>query len=329
MKQKTEILECDALDLLPAEKQCFETCRKLPRKIGKGTMKEFKFKSGIQVYINNYKKKDKFKAEHCGATPIFGFRFCLSGTTKLYLDCLKNSLTIKHGESGLSYFPSREGFYEDMPGTQICNIAILIKPSYFSALMEDELHNIPIELKATLTDNNNSGELFNFTDIITPPMHLILQQITHCPYEGASRRIFIEAKAMELIACKLDQVRPAPRKQRKDSRLKTGDIDRIHYAGELLSKSIQTPPKIIELAKAVGVSRTKFHNDFNEVYGTSPTGYLRHMRIEKAKKLVKDDNLSMTQIAYSLGYSSSSHFAKAFRDYFGIAPSRYRQNGQW
>lgn len=325
----TERLEGGTFDSLPVEKKCFSTYQKLPHKIGNGTMDEFKFKSGIQLYINNYKKIKKFKAVHFGPTPIFGFRFCLSGATELYLDCFSKSLTVKHGESGFFYFPSRQGFYEDMPGTQIYNIAILIKPSLFYALMEDELYNIPITLKDSLTDNNNSCEPFNSTDIITPSMHMILQQIIHCPYEGISHRIFIEAKAMELIACKLDQIKPAAHRREKDSRLCASDIDRMHYAGQLLSKDLQAPPNIIELAKAVGVSRTKFYNDFNQVYGISPTGYLRRIRIGKAKKLVKDDNLSMTQIAYSLGYSSSSHFAKAFRDYFGIPPSRYRQNEQW
>ncbi|BBO82353.1 hypothetical protein DSCO28_29190 [Desulfosarcina ovata subsp. sediminis] len=49
-------------------------------------------------------------------------------------------------------------------------------------------------------------------------------------------------------------------------------------------------------------------------------------RIEKARQMVKDKDLSMTQIAYDLGYSSSSHFAKTFHDSFGISPSCYRQN---
>ncbi|SDU07268.1 helix-turn-helix domain-containing protein [Desulfobacula phenolica] len=322
-------LKRHTLDSFPVKKGNFETCWKLPHKIGKGTIKEFRLKSGIQVYICNYNKSNRLKAKHYGETPKFGFRFCLSGTTKLTLHCLKQSLTITHGESGFFYFPNRDGFYEDIPGTPIYMVVILISPSYWDILMEDELHDIPIKFKAPLTDNKNSSDPFNCTEIITPSMHMILQQIIHCPYEGASHRFFIEAKAMELIACKLNQIKPASHKQKPTPRLKANDIDKIHYAGQLLSNNLQTPPNIIELAKTVGVSRTKFYNDFNQFYGTSPIEYLRFKRAEKARTLVKDESLSMTQIAYSLGYSSSSHFAKAFRDYFGIPPSRYRQNERW
>ncbi|WP_231714175.1 helix-turn-helix domain-containing protein [Desulfosarcina ovata] len=76
----------------------------------------------------------------------------------------------------------------------------------------------------------------------------------------------------------------------------------------------------------IGVSRTKLYYGFSQLYGASPMEYLRLKRIEKARQMVKDKDLSMTQIAYDLGYSSSSHFAKTFHDSFGISPSCYRQN---
>jgi transcriptional regulator GlxA family with amidase domain len=132
---------------------------------------------------------------------------------------------------------------------------------------------------------------------------------------------------MELIACKLDQIKPAGHASKNNSSLSTSDIERIHFAEELLTRNLSSPPSTIELAKAIGVSRTKLYRGFNQLYGVSPMEYLRLKRIEKAGEMVKDKDLNMTQIAYALGYSSSSHFTKTFRDFFGMPPSHYRQNG--
>lgn len=326
MKNRSNRFEERSLDPLMIKSGRFETCWEIPPEIGTGTIKEFRFKSGIQVFIHDYSMEMAFTSYGNANASAFGFRFCLSGNTKLDLHCLKERLTVKTGESGFFYFPSMEGVHEDIPKTHIYKVLILVEPASFYALMEDDLHKIPLKLQRPLEDKENICDPFNLTDIITPSMRMVLEQIIHCPYEGAVRRIFLEAKAMELIASKLDRLNPAIHEQENNSYLKAGDIDRIHFAGELLSKNLQTPPNIVELAKELGVSRTKLYNDFNSFYGTSPIEYLRIRRIEKARTLVKDRKLNMTQIAYSLGYSSSSHFAKAFREYFGMPPSRYRQN---
>jgi transcriptional regulator GlxA family with amidase domain len=158
-------------------------------------------------------------------------------------------------------------------------------------------------------------------------MRMSVEQILRCPFEGLTRRIFIEGKAMELIACKLDQIKLAGHASKNNSSLSTSDIERIHFAEELLTRNLSSPPNTIELSKTIGVCRTKLYRGFNQLYGVSPMEHLRLKRIEKAREMVKDKDLNMTQIAYALGYSSSSHFAKAFRDFFGMSPSHYRQNG--
>lgn len=303
----------------------FESCWKIPSQAGRGSIKQFRFKSGIQLYINNYSTISSFRIKNNSDAPVFGFRFCISGRTKLSLNCLKKSLTIKSRENGFFYFPSTEGFHEDLAGTHIYKVLILIPPSSFLSLMEEENLHASLRSKIPLHDGENMKAPFNVSGIITPAMHMILEQIIHCPYEGALRRIFTEAKAMELIACKLDQIQSNAGIQKKSSRLKRSDIDRLHHAGELLSKNFPAPPNTMELARMIGVSRSKLYNDFNRFYGVSPMEYVRFKRLEKARILVQDQDLSMTQIAYTLGYSSSSHFAKAFKEYFGTPPSHYRQ----
>ena len=315
-------LEIECMDAHRCKPGHFETCREIPPELGAGTIKMFRFKSRIQLYVHNYKALDTSTAQNSRNESAFGFRFCLSGNTKLGIGYFKEDLLIRKNENGFFYFPSEKIFHEDEPGCHIYKVLILIPPSCFLSMMEEDL-NTDMQNRLPQYDNESGIAPFNVTGIITPAMRIIMEQIIHCPYEGAVRKIFIEAKAMELMACKLAQVKSGRNSPKKN--LKTHDIDRMHYAGELLSNNTGVPPNTMELAKTIGVSRSKLYNDFTQFYGVSPMEYFRINRIEKAKGLVRNKELSMTQIAHHLGYSSSSHFAKAFRENFGMSPSHYRQ----
>ncbi len=316
----------DSPDYIKIKTTGFETCWGVRPDIGTGIMKEFRFKSGLTVYLHNYKTLQLLTSQNKVTSPLFGFRFCLSGHTELSFECLKKPLTVKSGDSGFFYSPNMMHSHKDMPETHIHKVLILIEPSLFFPLLEEEMDSIPFKPKISAGSGTAVYEPYHAEGILTPSMRVILQQLFSCPYQGAARRIFIEGKAMELIACKLDQIRPAGKKQQNNSSVRSGDADRFHFAGELLSKNLSSPPDVMELARTIGVSRTKLYHGFNQLFGVSPMEYLRIKRIEKAKLMIEDKDLSMTQIAYTLGYSSSSHFAKAFRDFFGMPPSYYRQN---
>jgi AraC-like DNA-binding protein len=70
----------------------------------------------------------------------------------------------------------------------------------------------------------------------------------------------------------------------------------------------------------------QFESEPAQIYGTTPFDYLRDRRLEKAKIFLDEGNMDVTEVAYTVGYSSLSHFAKVFRQYFGTPPSNYRRN---
>ncbi|BBO82351.1 AraC family transcriptional regulator [Desulfosarcina ovata subsp. sediminis] len=323
---KTKI-DRNTWDSLQEKCSDFETNINIPANLGSGSIKQIRLKSGLHVHIHDYMVFQPMIMQNDDISPTFGFRFCISDHTKLDLECLKESLMIRTGESGAFYFPNMKNCIENRPGIHIHKIFIRVEPSFFLSAMEEDMDTIPFDLKAMINADKDVYEPYHTTDLITPSMRIIVEQIFRCPYEGITRRIFIEGKAMELIACKLDQIKSAGQASRNNLSLCISDIERIHFAEELLTSNLSSPPNTIELSKAIGVSRTKLYRGFNQLYGVSPMEYLRLKRIEKAREMVKDKDLNMTQIAYVLGYSSSSHFAKTFRDFFGMSPSHYRQNG--
>lgn len=80
-----------------------------------------------------------------------------------------------------------------------------------------------------------------------------------------------------------------------------------------------------DIASVCGLNEYYFLRAFRRTIGLTPHQYVINKRIERARELLKDKNLSITAIAYSLGFSTPSHFADTFRRLIGLTPREYRQ----
>ena len=83
--------------------------------------------------------------------------------------------------------------------------------------------------------------------------------------------------------------------------------------------------KIEDLCKHVDLSRSRIFQLFEEHVGQSPIAYINRRRIERAKQYLRQTKDSITQIALELGFSSSQHFATAFKRLTGLSPKEYRK----
>ena len=77
------------------------------------------------------------------------------------------------------------------------------------------------------------------------------------------------------------------------------------------------------VAKACGLSRFEFSRRFREVFKTTFRDYLIRFRIAEARRLLTEGRVSVTGIAYSVGFNDGSHFARMFRRFTGMLPSDY------
>lgn len=94
-----------------------------------------------------------------------------------------------------------------------------------------------------------------------------------------------------------------------------------------ISDNIDDNINLDELATKAGLSKFYFCRRFKEITGMSPYHYLIHCRMDKAKKLLKSSNLSITDIAFDTGYDNLSNFIRTFKKMVNITPKQYRK--QW
>ena len=78
-----------------------------------------------------------------------------------------------------------------------------------------------------------------------------------------------------------------------------------------------------QLAQEVGLSRSQLHRRMKELTGLSASDFVRNIRMEQAARLLRERHVNVSQVAYSVGFSSLGTFSKVFKQHFGQPPSEY------
>ncbi len=302
------------------ESHPFESYKEIPPSLGQGYSKTIPLLSGAVLCMANIKYFETCDYQIDEKLPDLGFGFCLSGQNYAK-NILKYNFTISKNQSSFYHLTGKKGVYRITPNNRFISIGIMMQADFFRSFMEEEQHYQSTALRKIVEKKRFDD--FRYVDTVTPFMRQITKQILLCPYNEPARRFFFEAKAMELIFHKLKQI---------DSQAMQGDgalsgnrknRDKIYLAEELLRNNMDNPPGLLELSRSVGLSRTQLLRDFQAIFNTSPYSHLRNMRLRKAKTILYEGETNITETAYLIGYSSASHFTKAFKQHFGMTPSSY------
>ncbi|NWG28717.1 MAG: helix-turn-helix domain-containing protein [Ignavibacteriaceae bacterium] len=81
-----------------------------------------------------------------------------------------------------------------------------------------------------------------------------------------------------------------------------------------------------KLAEEMFVSRRQLHRKLQAITGQGPGEFIRTLRLNRAAKMLIEKNLSVTQIAYEVGFESPAQFTRAFKKHFNVLPSDFNQN---
>lgn len=133
--------------------------------------------------------------------------------------------------------------------------------------------------------------------------------------ERAQNAIVLERQQRQLdkISAELCQVKAT----------QTQDEKFINNLQEFINKHLSDPELSIEmLSGELGLSRAQLFRKVKAKLGVSPVDLIRQIRMQKAQQMFRRTDLSVSEVAYSVGFSSSSYFSKCYKDYFGVAPKQ-------
>jgi AraC-like DNA-binding protein len=100
-------------------------------------------------------------------------------------------------------------------------------------------------------------------------------------------------------------------------------LERLNLAREFMHSNIDRPISLSQIARNASLSTYHFLRLFKEVFGETPRQYLIRNRLEKARKLLVNTELSVTDISLEIGFESISHFNRLFNRRFGSSPGKF------
>lgn len=93
-----------------------------------------------------------------------------------------------------------------------------------------------------------------------------------------------------------------------------------------LSAHIEDPNlNIDDFARSMNYGRSTFYRKVKGLLGTTPNDYVKRLRMQTALELLKDDTLTIAEVAYKVGISDAHYFSKMFKASFGISPTQFRR----
>ncbi|NMG44163.1 helix-turn-helix domain-containing protein [Aromatoleum toluvorans] len=98
----------------------------------------------------------------------------------------------------------------------------------------------------------------------------------------------------------------------------------LKLALELMHNNIDEPLAIEEIAELSDLSRRQLDRHFNRHLGASPSRYYLELRVTHARQLLQHSNEPIAEIAVASGFASISHFCQCFRQFFHVAPGKFR-----
>lgn len=239
-----------------------------------------------------------------------------------------------HGAVGVNarskqdYLPGTSGFYsradEPLSATRQANEQHRFVTLEFSRKhLQRQLEHCEADLDAqmrTAVFSRKEDVVVSTPQPITAGQRSVVGSLLQPPVPKAAQALWYQSKALELMAHFLFVPKDPEffcMRQKRVAR------ERVERAEELIARDLAQPPSLEMLGQEVGCSPFHLSRIFSREVGFTIPQYLRKLRMERAAELLRSGRYNVTEAATEVGYSSLSHFSKAFCETIGCCPVLY------
>jgi signal transduction histidine kinase/ligand-binding sensor domain-containing protein/DNA-binding response OmpR family regulator len=113
----------------------------------------------------------------------------------------------------------------------------------------------------------------------------------------------------------------------EDIQLRSANDQLMDRIMRIINENIDNPDLTVEmLSTQVGMSRVHLHRKLKELTNQSSLNFIRNIRLSQAARLMRRKDLSISDVAYAVGFSTLSHFSSSFKEFYGTSPKEYMEN---
>jgi len=150
------------------------------------------------------------------------------------------------------------------------------------------------------------------------PVASALSELVRVREDGDAAGLLHASALLATVIARLIQTRPTSGEARNRAKLER--------AIAMIERDPTRVMKVADLAREADLSVPHFNRLFRDWTGRTPMDYLRRHRVEVARQLLSDVDLSIKQVAKRVGFDDPYHFSRVFRQVDGLSPSDYRED---
>ncbi|MFA9188587.1 AraC family transcriptional regulator [Flavobacterium sp. FBOR7N2.3] len=203
---------------------------------------------------------------------------------------------------------------------EINYLSIILSPEFYSKLINEDW-----ALHKKFSENINQKKTGYLTPKYAPftsGIQWVIHEIKNCTYQGAMKKMYIEAKIKELLIFQLDSLME---KTQTKEQISEEERNKLLKAKLILEKNFTNAPSLAELSRLISLNEFKLKKGFKACFNVTIKSYVTQLRMEYAKDLFKNEVSNVGEVAYKCGYKDVSHFSAAFKFFYGFTPASFRK----
>lgn len=167
---------------------------------------------------------------------------------------------------------------------------------------------------------------FWIEEFLSPEMTDLIAQLADLSIENILPQAFYRLKALELIYLLFSNL--LKRKKTDYFHLNNAEIDAVYLVRNTIASNLEKSLSKDELVKIGGMNELKLRSIFTQVFGKGMYEYYNHLRMQKAARLLQQENLSVSEVGYQVGFSNLSYFGRLFEKHFGLKPKKWQDKNR-
>jgi len=200
--------------------------------------------------------------------------------------------------------------------TNVTHVSVCISAASLKNFLQEEAEQFQF-----LFDSANN---FLIEELMTDGILRTVNDIVKTDVPDTMRSFYYRMKAMELLYHLFQSLKK--RGNFVGQKLTMKEIESVYRVRDKIVSSLTSLCSIAELKQIAGMNETKLRKIFTQVFGMGIYDYYQHLRTKEAARLLRDENLTVSEAGYRMGFENLGHFTKVFEKHIGKKPKKYVQS---
>lgn len=298
----------------------------LDNDFAKGCIRLMTFDWGVSLIEYNlvFLQDTKVVSDPSSFNPIH-FTYSLNGSFQHKFSNQKEYTTIEQFHSFIGtcdsdvshHFCFPEGIHIELNTIRIVRKQFLNKRINIAHMLNKKLHDVFVD--------KEHEEKFAYYGPISLKMADRVKALQDIKTKGMIRLLKAEGELYHLLSMHIEFYNKYDNANVLEIGLQKSELKLIKKLGKKIVKTPSDNYSLDELSQKTGLSQAKLQEGFKFLFARTVTEYIRHVRLEKARDLMNNSNLNISQIVYSIGFTSRSYFSKIFKNKYNITPNEFKK----